>query len=206
MKNQKTWVAVILLGTVAVNAGAYLMIRSRRAAQPEPAPIATRPTVPTPSVTPPPAAPPASEDANAGLARALRASGLAALRTASRLVLGLGGVATLGVTVCAQPAHGSATTHVAFATTGFVLLAIWPATTARASAGPVPLMLRWPYAFAGSALSIALLAWVGATRGSGPLGLAERLLTADQALWPLLVVLALRRSARSRGRAARIAP
>ena len=79
MKNQKTWVAVILLGTVAVNAGAYLMVRSRRAAEPEPAPVATRPTAPTPSVAAPPAAPPASEDANAGLARALRASGLAAL-------------------------------------------------------------------------------------------------------------------------------
>jgi hypothetical protein len=55
------------------------MVRSRRAAQPEPAPITTRPTAPTPSVAAPPAAPPASEDANAGLARALRASGLAAL-------------------------------------------------------------------------------------------------------------------------------
>ncbi|NOK12504.1 PEGA domain-containing protein [Corallococcus exercitus] len=78
MKNQKTWIAVILLGTVAVNAGAYLMVRSRKAAQPEP--VATRPPVPTPEVVPPPppVAPP-SEDANAGLVRALRASGLAAL-------------------------------------------------------------------------------------------------------------------------------
>nr|WP_242588417.1 PEGA domain-containing protein [Corallococcus macrosporus] len=66
------------MGTVAVNAGAYLMVRSRKAAQPEP--VAARPPVPTPDVAPPPppvAAP--SEDANAGLVRALRASGLAAL-------------------------------------------------------------------------------------------------------------------------------
>lgn len=142
-----------------------------------------------------------------GVAYLVTASGLAAVRTAGRLVLCLGGVATLGVTVCAQPAHGSATAHVAFATTGFVLLAIWPATTARASAvEPAPRILRWPYAFAGSAVSIALLAWVGATQGSGPLGLAERLLTAEQALWPLLVVLTLRRSARPEGSAARITP
>ncbi|AFE06606.1 hypothetical protein COCOR_05832 [Corallococcus coralloides DSM 2259] len=80
MKNQKTWVAVILLGTVAVNAGAYLVVRSRKAAQPEP--VAARPPEPTPAVAPPPtvaAVAPPKEDANAGLVRALRASGLAAL-------------------------------------------------------------------------------------------------------------------------------
>ncbi|MBZ4373916.1 PEGA domain-containing protein [Corallococcus sp. AS-1-6] len=77
MKNQKTWVAVILLGTVAVNAGAYLMVRSRRAAPPEP--VATRLPTPTPAVAPPSSEPPPSEDANAGVIRALRASGLAAL-------------------------------------------------------------------------------------------------------------------------------
>ncbi|MBN9683571.1 MULTISPECIES: PEGA domain-containing protein [unclassified Corallococcus] len=77
MKNQKTWVAVILLGTVAVNAGAYLMVRSRKAARPEP--VATRLPTPPPVETPPPSAPPPSEDANAGVVRALRASGLAAL-------------------------------------------------------------------------------------------------------------------------------
>ncbi|NNC15348.1 PEGA domain-containing protein [Corallococcus exiguus] len=80
MKNQKTWVAVILLGTVAVNAGAYLVVRSRKAAQPEP--VATRPPDPTPVVAPPrtvaSVAPP-KEDSHAGLVRALRASGLAAL-------------------------------------------------------------------------------------------------------------------------------
>ncbi|MHA7632830.1 PEGA domain-containing protein [Corallococcus sp. M7] len=77
MKNQKTWVAVILLGTVAVNAGAYLMVRSRKAAQPEP--VATRLPSPPPVVSPSSSAPPPSEDANAGVIRALRASGLAAL-------------------------------------------------------------------------------------------------------------------------------
>ncbi|RKH62472.1 PEGA domain-containing protein [Corallococcus aberystwythensis] len=77
MKNQKTWVAVILLGTVAVNAGAYLMVRSRKAAPSEP--VAARTRVPPPDVSSPPPAAPPSEDVNGGLARALRASGLAAL-------------------------------------------------------------------------------------------------------------------------------
>ena len=76
MKNQKTWVAVILLGTVAVNTGAYLVVRSRRAAQPPApsSPLVARVTPPTPPVAAPP-----TDDANEGLARALRASGLAAL-------------------------------------------------------------------------------------------------------------------------------
>ncbi|RKH41720.1 PEGA domain-containing protein [Corallococcus sicarius] len=76
MKNQKTWVAVILLGTVAVNTGAYLVVRSRRAAQaPAPSsPVVARVTPPTSPVAAPP-----TDDANEGLARALRASGLAAL-------------------------------------------------------------------------------------------------------------------------------
>ncbi|MCP3139302.1 PEGA domain-containing protein [Pyxidicoccus xibeiensis] len=82
---QKTWIAVILLGTVAVNAVAYLAVRSRRAAE---APFAAgaEPARAAPatvaSVSPPPApaaVEPAREDANEGLARARRAAGLAAL-------------------------------------------------------------------------------------------------------------------------------
>ncbi|WP_223635795.1 PEGA domain-containing protein [Corallococcus sp. EGB] len=80
MKNQKTWVAVILLGTVAVNAGAYLVVRSRKAAPPEP--VVTRNPAPATVQPPPPtvaSVAPQAEAANAGLVRALRASGLAAL-------------------------------------------------------------------------------------------------------------------------------
>ncbi|MCY1036021.1 PEGA domain-containing protein [Corallococcus sp. BB11-1] len=81
MKNQKTWVAVILLGTVAVNTGAYLVVRSRRAAQspvPSELPVA-RPVPSTPASPPPAGVVAASDEAKAGLARARRASGLAAL-------------------------------------------------------------------------------------------------------------------------------
>ncbi|NBD08846.1 PEGA domain-containing protein [Corallococcus silvisoli] len=79
MKNQKTWVAVILLGTVAANAGAYLVVRSRKAAQAVATPVATRPSTPPSEVAAPPPVAPALEDASAGLSRARRASGLAAL-------------------------------------------------------------------------------------------------------------------------------
>ncbi|QRO00787.1 PEGA domain-containing protein [Archangium violaceum] len=81
---QKTWVAVILLATVALNGVAYVTLRGRRT----PGPVETPPriadstqTAPAPAnpvVTPPPAVDP-TEEANAGLARARRAAGLAAL-------------------------------------------------------------------------------------------------------------------------------
>lgn len=82
---QSTWIAVILLGTFTVNGVMYGVLRSRRAASPtQPStPVAMTPPAPA---TPPPAtvasvspAPAAEDDANAGLARARRASGLAAL-------------------------------------------------------------------------------------------------------------------------------
>lgn len=71
---QKTWIALILLGTVAANGVAYVVLRGRRSAEPVVQPA------PAPSVAPAPAAAqPPAEHANEGLARARRAAGLAAL-------------------------------------------------------------------------------------------------------------------------------
>jgi hypothetical membrane protein len=137
--------------------------------------------------------------AGLGAAHIVTACGLAALRPASRVVLAAGGVATLGVSVFAQPPHGSSAVHIALATIGFVLLAVWPATTAtrdgRAPAardGRAPAAIRPTTAVLATVGSIGLLAWVGATQRSGPLGLSERLLTFEQAFWPFVVVVALR--------------
>lgn len=81
---QKTWIVIILLGTLAINAVAYVVVRSRRApvSVEAPAPIASpTPAAPSPTEPRPTAAPDpsAQEEANAGLARARRAAGLAAL-------------------------------------------------------------------------------------------------------------------------------
>lgn len=80
---QKTWIAVIVVGTLALNAMAYVVVRKRRAV--ESIPTATAPT-PAPVQSPPvaaqqPPAPPSptAEDPNEGLSRARRAAGLAAL-------------------------------------------------------------------------------------------------------------------------------
>ncbi|MCP3059504.1 PEGA domain-containing protein [Myxococcus sp. K38C18041901] len=73
---QKTWIAVIVVGTLAINAMAYVVVRKRRASDVPPPPPVSGTTTPTPPVAAP--APP-SEDANEGLSRARRAAGLAAL-------------------------------------------------------------------------------------------------------------------------------
>ncbi|MBZ4396187.1 PEGA domain-containing protein [Myxococcus sp. MISCRS1] len=71
---QKTWIAVIVVGTLAINAMAYVVVRKRRASDvPPPPPVSATPTPPVTAPAPP------SEDANEGLSRARRAAGLAAL-------------------------------------------------------------------------------------------------------------------------------
>ncbi|WP_164015278.1 PEGA domain-containing protein [Pyxidicoccus trucidator] len=80
---QSTWIAVILLGTVTANAVVYGVLRGRRAESPTAPPAVTDAPRPPPvavaSVTPAPPPPPQEDDASSGLARARRASGLAAL-------------------------------------------------------------------------------------------------------------------------------
>lgn len=127
-----------------------------------------------------------------GVAHIVTACGLTALRRSSRFVLAAGGVSTLVVAVFAEPYRGSSTAHVAAATTGFIVLALWPATTATSRAH-APATIRPVAAFGASAVSIGLLLWVGATDSAGLLGLAERLLVYEQALWPFVVVVTLRR-------------
>lgn len=88
---QKTWIVVILLGAIAINAVAYVLVRGNRAPASVEAPprvAGSSSSVAPPLVAPPTAAPApaeeaakaaAEEEANAGLARARRAAGLAAL-------------------------------------------------------------------------------------------------------------------------------
>ncbi|MFY2562263.1 PEGA domain-containing protein [Corallococcus terminator] len=74
---QNNWIAVIVVGTLAVNAMAYVVVRKRRTHDPIPtAAPATPPTQSATATTPPP---PPVDDPSEGLSRARRAAGLAAL-------------------------------------------------------------------------------------------------------------------------------
>lgn len=130
-----------------------------------------------------------------GASQILTAAGLSVGRRA-RILLAVGGLAGLGVAVFPQPHHGSAATHLVFATVSVSLLAVWPATLGSSgSSHPRVLTVR------GSVLAtivfLSLLAWLyAAGHGGGALGIAERVDTAVENSWPLVVVLAIRRHRR----------
>lgn len=125
-----------------------------------------------------------------------------ALRTApraGRAVLGLGGLATLGVAAAPLPATGGSLPHTAFASTAFVALAVWPALPAGHGGAPrAPFPLRRPVRLAAAGLLLALVGWFGVelSVGGARLGLAERVAAGAQAVWPLVVVLGCRLAAR----------
>ena len=126
-----------------------------------------------------------------GVCYIVTALALRPARTPGRMILMAGAVA--GILVAANPEHaggfGSAP-HFVWATIGFVGLTTWPVGAARRGT-TVPWGLRPAVAAAAVAVMLALLAWFGAEliMAGGQAGLAERVLGAVQATWPLAVVL-----------------
>jgi hypothetical membrane protein len=115
-----------------------------------------------------------------GACHLITASGVPEAGARARIALAVGGLATIGVAVYAQPSSG----HAPAAATAFVALSVWPAA--------------WlpPRRRAGAAVSlvlIAVLVWFGYTLDHEALkGLSERILAGAQALAPLGFVLAVR--------------
>ena len=102
------------------------------------------------------------------------------------------GLSTLGIAASPEPATGPTPRHLAFAVSCVVTTAVWPVLVARrAPARSWLLSARGCTAvtavFAG--LSCCLL--IAARDGVGDLGLVERLTSAVQCLFPLIVALAL---------------
>ncbi len=112
-----------------------------------------------------------------GISYVLSAGGMTELGVPARALLGLGGFATVLVSLFSQPNAG----HVPAASVGFVLLAIWPAFS------------DVPPRRLGIAITVVLLALLGwlvvELRGHTLLGLSERALAGAEALCPLAFVL-----------------
>lgn len=122
--------------------------------------------------------------AGLGVCHVLTALALRPAGVTGRLVLALGGVATVVVATAPLPASGSSTTHTVAATVGFLALTAW-------------VVLAFPRsraAWAGGALLLAALLWFGAELGGSQFGLSERVLSGAQAVAPLLAVLTLLRA------------
>lgn len=131
--------------------------------------------------------------AGTGIAHVVTAAGLRPVPRAARALQALGGAAT--VVVAALPVDVWPRAHGAAAAVGFGALALWPACAWRRGHSGV----LSPVVAAGVATSlVGLLALFvaelqGLTPDSGAAtGLAERALAGAQALWPLVVVVALR--------------
>jgi hypothetical membrane protein len=118
-----------------------------------------------------------------GLCHLVTALGLRSAAPTGRILLALGGVATLAVAAFPLPREGDSAPHTVAAWIAFAVLAIWPAF----AGGAVPSLV----AFGGAALLVGLALWLGVSLfvDQPRLGLAERFAAGAQALWPLVIVL-----------------
>ena len=134
-----------------------------------------------------------------GICNVITGLALRAAADGGRLLLIAGGACSMLIAVNPQRPHGGSLAHETFSLLGVLTMTLWPiAAIRRAPDAPVGLRPRVAYAAAG--LNLALLLWFAAELFHGPqLGLAERAVAADQALWPFVVVLTVV-AARSRAR------
>jgi hypothetical membrane protein len=124
-------------------------------------------------------------------------AGMTAVRMPARILLILTGISTLGIAATPEPVTGPTARHLAFAVTCVLTTAVWPLLVA--SRVPEQPWILSAHACATATVVFAgLSCWmlVAARDGGGYLGMAERLTSAAQGLFPLVVALALRRAAR----------
>ena len=123
--------------------------------------------------------------------------GLTAVRMPARILLILTGLSTLGIAATPEPVTGPTSRHVAFAVSCVVTTLVWPVLVARRA--PVQSWILSVYGCATvTAIFAGLSCWllITAQDGGSNLGMVERLTSAVQGLFPLVVALALRQSAR----------
>lgn len=114
-----------------------------------------------------------------------------ALRSAARpgrLLLAVGGVATVLVAAFPLPADDSGSAaHTAAAGVAFGSLAAWPLVAGRTSSAVVP--LRTGVSVGAGAALLGLVGWffVELAADSDRVGLSERVAAGSQAVWPLAV-------------------
>lgn len=123
-----------------------------------------------------------------GVCHLLTAWGLRAAATAGRVALAGGGVAALVVALLPAPSSGGSLRHGSVAAVGFALLALWP-LLATDGGGAGPWALRPAASAVASALMVVGAAWfLVEMHRQGVAGVAERVVTALQSLWPFVVV------------------
>ncbi len=123
-----------------------------------------------------------------GICHAITGIALRAAAETGRALLIIGGISSILIAVNPQPRHGGSLAHEAFSLVGVVVMTIWPVAAMRREPD-APLGLRPVAVAAFTGVTLAAVLWFTVELFNGPeLGLAERVVTADQSIWPLLVV------------------
>jgi len=137
--------------------------------------------------------------AGTGVCHLVTALGLRPAARPGRVLLALGGAATVLVAVFPLPAGGSSAMHSVVAFASFVLLTVWaPYAGLRDHSAPWGLRRGVALAAGGVLGALTLGFFVTVLVGSSDVGLTERLAAAAQALWPAVVVATVPRT-RGRG-------
>ncbi|WP_418960730.1 DUF998 domain-containing protein [Streptomyces tritici] len=125
-----------------------------------------------------------------GVCHLFTAYGLRVAERAGRLALAGGGVAALVVSLVPAPSSGGSLRHGSVAAVGFLLLAVWPVLAAvRGGGASVPWGLRpAPSGLATALMGLTAVWFVYEMNRDGFAGVAERVVTCIQAVWPLVVV------------------
>ena len=128
--------------------------------------------------------------AGTGICHLVTASGLRPAAPAGRVLLGLGGAATLLVALFPLPAGGgSSRAHSVVAFASFVLLTVWaPYAGIRGPAAPWGLRRGVSLAAGGVLALLTLAFFLSVVLGATDVGLTERVAAGSQALWPAVVV------------------
>jgi hypothetical protein len=127
-------------------------------------------------------------------------AGLTGVGIPARILLIVTGLSTLGIAASPEPATGPTARHLAFAVSCAVTTAVWPVLVARRAPAR-----SWILSVSGCATITVIFAvlscWVviAARDGGGDLGMVERLTSAVQGMFPLLVALALHGRQRDAG-------
>jgi hypothetical protein len=133
-----------------------------------------------------------------GVCHFATAIGLRAAAFSGRVVLACGGVASVVVALSPDPAGGTSLRHLVSTGIGFTLLALFPVLAVEPDTSAV-WALRPTTGTVVTAVMAAGAAWfLIELHGHSIAGLAERILTAAQAVWPLVVVVACVASLRHR--------
>lgn len=135
-----------------------------------------------------------------GICQIVTAAGLRPIAAAGRIILAIGGAA-LAMTVLFPQRAGSLTAHGLVAGTAFIAFALWPVAAAlapQAETLPDPPWAIRPLVVRTAAVVLVLLVgWFAGELFLGTqAGLAERVTSAADVLWPLTVVVSCRHSRR----------